>query len=157
VGPEEKESLRRRVARLAPEVSVVETRHEPVELVNSDGERAALDVLRGRPVAAFCGIGNPDAFRRTLADQGAMVSVFRTYADHHPYSRADVDELHGWAHGLGEETPVVTTQKDLVKLRLAQLGGRPLWALRISLRVEAGREEFERRLRAIVDGPSTGP
>jgi tetraacyldisaccharide 4'-kinase len=157
VGPGEKEALRQQVTRLAPGVPVVETRHQPVDLVNSDGETAALDVLRGRPVAAFCGIGNPDAFRRTLADQGATVSAFRTYADHHAYGRADVEELHGWAHGLGEGTPVVTTQKDLVKLRLTQLGGRPLWALRIGLHVEAGREEFESRLRAVVDGPSTEP
>jgi len=136
---------------------VVETRHEPVELVNSDGARAGLDVIQGRPVAAFCGIGNPDAFRRTLADLGVIVSACRTYADHHAYSRDDVDELHRWAHGLGEGAPVVTSQKDLVKLRVTQLGGRPLWALRICLRVEAGREEFEQRLRSLVDCPSTEP
>jgi tetraacyldisaccharide 4'-kinase len=128
-----------------------------MELVNSDGERTGLEVLRERPVAAFCGIGNPDAFRRTLADQGAVVSAFGAYADHHAYSRADVDDLHGWAHGLGEGTLVVTTQKDLVKLRLTRIGGHPLWALRICLDVEAGREEFERRLRAVVDHPWTEP
>jgi tetraacyldisaccharide 4'-kinase len=155
VGPDERGGLRRRVERLAPGVPVAEARHRPVELLNGDGERQSLDALRGRPVAAFCGIGNPDAFRRTLEDLGAAVSPFRVYADHHAYDRGDVDGLHEWARGLAEGTPVVTTQKDLVKLRLTRLGGRPLWALRICLHVEAGREEFERRLRAVVGDRST--
>jgi tetraacyldisaccharide 4'-kinase len=156
VGPEEKERLRRRVARLAAALPVVETRHEPVELVNDDGERENINMLRQRPVAAFCGIGNPDAFRRTLEDQGARVSAVRAFADHHAYSRADVEELDEWVRGMPEPTLAVTTQKDLVKLRLSQLGGRPLWALRIDLRIEAGGEEFEQRLRAAVDRPAPG-
>ncbi len=153
VGPEEREALRQQVARSAPGVPMVETCHEPVELINSEGDRTDLGVLRERPIAAFCGIGNPEAFRHTLVDQGASIAAFRTYADHHAYTRADVEELHDWVQSLGEGTLVVTTQKDLVKLRLPQLGGHPLWALRISLHMLRGREEFERRLRAVVDSP----
>jgi tetraacyldisaccharide 4'-kinase len=156
VGPDEKEGLRQHVERIAPGVPVVEARHEPLELVNSDGERATLDMIQGQPVAAFCGIGNPDAFHRTLADLGTSVAAFRSYPDHHAYTRQDVDELHGWTRGLDEGAPIVTTQKDLVKLRVPRLGGRPLWALRVSLHVENGREEFERRLRAVVAGSRTG-
>src|SRR5204863_366285 len=92
--------LRETVTRHAPQAPVVETQHGPVELVNSAQQRAALEDLRQRPVAAFCGIGNPEAFRRTLTDQGASLCDFRTYADHHPYSRADVEELRRWAGQL---------------------------------------------------------
>jgi tetraacyldisaccharide 4'-kinase len=157
VGPEEKERLRRQVERLAPGVPVAVARHAPVELINDDGERAPLEVLRERPVAAFCGIGNPGAFRRTLADQGAVVAAFRAYEDHHAYSRNDVDELCDWARARDEGAPVVTTQKDLVKLRLTRLGGRPLWAVRIRIHVETGREKFESRLRSVVNAPAAGP
>jgi tetraacyldisaccharide 4'-kinase len=153
VGPEEKVALRQQVARTAAGVPMVETCHAPVELINSEGDRTYLSVLRERPIAAFCGIGNPEAFRHTLVDQGASIAAFRTYADHHAYTRADVEELHDWVQSLGEGTLVVTTQKDLVKLRLPQLGSHPLWALRICLQLVAGREEFERRLRAVVDSP----
>src|SRR5262249_43947959 len=62
--------LREEVTRLAPGVPVVETRHRPVDLINSEHGRAELPRARGRPVAAFCGIGNPEAFRRTLTDLG---------------------------------------------------------------------------------------
>jgi hypothetical protein len=44
----------------------------------------------------------------------------------------------------------VTTQKDLVKLRLTRLGERPLWALQVRLHVEAGREALDRRLEEAV-------
>ena len=43
-------------------------RHRPVDLVNAERQAAGPGAsCRQRPVAAFCGIGNPEAFRRTLA------------------------------------------------------------------------------------------
>src|SRR5665213_207997 len=138
-----KARLRQEVARLAPDVPVIETTHRPVELVNSEGNAASLETLRGQPVAAFCGVGNPESFRRTLTDCGADVVAFRTYPDHHAYTRADVDDLRTWARELPPDCQVVVTQKDLVKLRLPRLGGLPLWSLRIRLHVATGAEELE--------------
>lgn len=145
----ERGRLREAVARLAPGVPVAETTHRPVDLSNGARVAAPLDRLRGRPVAAFCGVGNPEALRRTLRDLGADVVAFRTFPDHHPYTRADVDDLRGWAGRQATDCVVVTTQKDLVKLRLSDLGGRELWALRIRLHVEAGGEEFDRKLEGV--------
>ncbi len=71
----ERNRLKKTVARLAPEIPVAETTHRPVDLINCDRQEAPLTLLRERPVAAFCGIGNPEAFRRTLVDLGA----FRVY------------------------------------------------------------------------------
>jgi tetraacyldisaccharide 4'-kinase len=141
-----KARVRWEVERLAPAVPVIETTHCPVELVNSDGATAALDTLRGRTVAAFCGVGNPESFRRTLTDCGADVFAFRAYPDHHAYTRADVDDLRAWARGLPLDCQVVVTQKDLVKLRLPLLGDLLLWSLRIRLHVETGADELERLL-----------
>ncbi len=149
VGSAERGRLRETVARLAPGIPVAETMHRPVGLGNG-ARTAPLDELRGRPVAAFCGIGNPEAFRRTLRDLGANVVAFRTFPDHHAYARADVDDLRGWARSQTTDCVVVTTQKDLVKLRLTDLGGRELWALRIELHVEVGQDEFDRRLEAVI-------
>ncbi|MBI1915771.1 MAG: tetraacyldisaccharide 4'-kinase [Planctomycetes bacterium] len=133
VSQEQRAGLRQQVSRLAPQAPLVETRHGPVELANSEQRTESLALLGTRPVAAFCGIGNPEAFRRTLTDQGAAVCAFRTFPDHHPYSRGDVEELRRWAQQQPADCVVVTTQKDLVKLRLSDLAGRPLWALRIRL------------------------
>lgn len=146
------EHLRQAVARLAPDVPVVEAVHRPTALVNSDRAEAPLEQLAGRPVAAFCGIGNPGAFRRTLEDLGARPDAFRTFSDHHPYTRADVEELSAWARRQPADGAIVTTQKDLVKLRLSRLGGRELWALRVRLHVETGQDVLDRKLEQV---PST--
>lgn len=147
---EQRERLRQKIARIAPETPVIETTHRPMELSNSDGETSPLDLLREGPMAAFCGIGNPEAFRRTLRDLGARPADFRVYPDHHAYSRADVEELRRWAEGLPAGAVVVTTQKDLVKLRLSRLGDRPLWCLRIRLCVESGQDVLDGRLQSVL-------
>jgi tetraacyldisaccharide 4'-kinase len=126
---------------LVPGAPVAKTIHAPLELL-SGSAREGTEALRGRRVGAFCGIGNPDAFRATLTSLGADVRDFRSYPDHHPYTRADVDDLRAWAIGLPADAWVVTTQKDWVKLRITDLGGRPLWAVRVGLQFVEGGAEF---------------
>lgn len=148
------DAIRARVNRYAPDAPVAETVHQPETLVNSSGEIAPLDALRQHPVAGFCGIGNPEAFRRTLTDLGGNVIDFLAYPDHHPYSHDDVVELRRRAGSLPQDALVVTTQKDLVKLRLDQLSGRPLWAVRIGLAFRSGRPELERLLERVLPTPN---
>jgi tetraacyldisaccharide 4'-kinase len=131
---------------------VVETVHRPLELVNSEATAAPLQLVKDRPVAAFCGIGNPAAFRRTLTDLGGRLAAFRAFPDHHAYTRTDVDELRDWARSQAPDCAIVTSQKDLVKLRFVKLGSRELWALRIGLQIELGKETLDRQLRDVVSG-----
>ncbi len=142
--------LREEVVRLAPSAVIAEAVHGAVELVNSEQQTAPLALLAEKPVAAFCGVGNPEAFRRTLLGQGARLEAFRAYPDHYPYGRADVEALGDWLRGQGSAGLAVTTQKDLVKLRVPRLGGRVLWALRIRLEVVSGREGLEQKLRSVL-------
>jgi tetraacyldisaccharide 4'-kinase len=150
VSTSDREDLRKVIKALAPQASFAMTRHRAVELVNGD-KSTPLSMLDERPVAAFCGIGNPEAFRRTLTDLGVAVKTFRTYADHHAYTRKDVDELRAWARQQATDCVVVTTQKDLVKLRLTRLGPLPLWALRVRLHFDTGQQEFDCSLSSVID------
>jgi tetraacyldisaccharide 4'-kinase len=152
VSGEARGRLREQVSRFAPGVPVVESRHGPVELIDTEGQTERLERLRGATVAGFCGIGNPEAFQRTLEDLGADVGSFRTFPDHHGYSRADVEELRQWAGALPVGALVITTQKDLVKIRLPELSGRPLWALRILLQglEEGGLTDLDENLRSVM-------
>jgi tetraacyldisaccharide 4'-kinase len=145
VRPDELSRIRIQVRKLAPETPIVESEHRPVAWVNGD-RTTELDAFRGRPVAAFCGLGNPDAFRRTLVELGGEPIVWRTYPDHHAYSRDDIEELREWARPLPEDAVIATTQKDLVKIRLEHLGNRELWALRIGLHVRVGEDELARKI-----------
>jgi len=88
--------------------------------------------------------------RQTLAQLGADIRSFRTFPDHHAYARNDVEDLRVWARQQGTDCIVVTTQKDLVKLRLTQLSGHDLYALRVRLHFTSGQEVFDMKLMSVV-------
>jgi tetraacyldisaccharide 4'-kinase len=141
-----REQLRLQVHCWAPRALIAEASHRPLEMLRWQQQAASVEILRGASVAAFCGIGNPESFRRTLQDAGAGIVAFREFADHHAYSASDVEDLRGWAGKQAKDCLVVTTQKDLVKLRLSTLGGQALWALRVGLHFEAGQEALDQKL-----------
>jgi tetraacyldisaccharide 4'-kinase len=146
----ERDQLRQVIGQLAPGVPLAETRHRPVEMINSERISRPAEHLANRQVAAFCGIGNPEAFRKTLTGLGASVVAFKTYSDHHLYSQRDVEDLRNWARGQETASLVMTTQKDLVKLHLTRLEDKELWALRIGLQVETGQEVLNQKLQAVI-------
>jgi tetraacyldisaccharide 4'-kinase len=144
-----RESIRRRVAALAPQAAWCEAAHAPHELRDAAGQTQPIARLAGRRVAAFCGIGNPAAFRRTLKELGGEIAVWREFPDHHAYSTSDRAEL---AAAIGETNAeiAVTTHKDLVKMPVEQLGGRPLWALVIEMQLLAGGSALECALQDVL-------
>ena len=149
VAPKAVEAIRDVVTRIKPGLPIVESTHRPAQWCNASRQTADLETLKDRPLAGFCGLGNPDAFRHTLAKLGLNVIAWRTYPDHHPYARDDVEELRRWAGQLPAHAAVVTTQKDLVKLRLDRLGERELWALHIQLHVTSGQGALEGLLKTV--------
>ncbi len=144
-----REELRRTARRYAPRADWVEVRHAADTLVSSGGVSEPLESLRGRLVAAFCGIGNPAGFRHTLADCGFEVAGFREFPDHHRYTSSDIESLSQWAAGL-DIAAVVCTQKDLVKLDIARMDVHPLWAVSIGLEILGGEELLEARLQSLL-------
>ena len=105
-----------------------------------EDELLPLEQLGGRDVAAFSGIGRPEAFRKTLEQIGARVVDQRVFPDHFAYDRDTVRDLRHWASSQPEGTVMACTRKDLVKLRLADLGGPPLYAPQLELAIPDGRE-----------------
>lgn len=112
----------------------VEAAHRPVRLRSATSETQPLERLANARVTAFAGIGNPAAFRTSLANLGATLIGFRAFPDHHAYSAADLDAIREWSAGL-EADLVVTTLKDLVKVRTDRLGDIPLFALEIAMEI----------------------
>lgn len=141
--------LRRTAERHAGPLRWITSRHAPRDLIDSRGGSSPLEGLKGRRVGVFCGVGNPEGFRRTLAEVGVEPVDFRVFPDHHPYDRADVESLIRWATGHGADL-ALTTQKDLVKLRVDTLGPIPLRALRIELEILEGEEFLDRALAALT-------
>jgi tetraacyldisaccharide 4'-kinase len=155
VSDDRRREIHDEVRRQAGSVPVLDARHAPRDLIDGDGEASRLDGLSGARVAAFCGIGNPEGFRRTLAGLCGEVVGFRIFPDHHPYEADDVASLERWADDLGVDL-VLTTQKDLVKLRTSTLGGARLRALRIGLEIVGDPEPLETRLAMLLPEAHAG-
>lgn len=138
------------IRRIAPAVPVCLAIHEPVGWVNAFGEWRPVDSWTDRPAAAFCGVGNPSSFRKSLEALSVSILQWKTFPDHHDYSRSDLEKLDAWAANLPDDGIVLTTQKDLVKLHISEIGDRPLWALRIAFRVVHGQETLVELLRSVM-------
>jgi tetraacyldisaccharide 4'-kinase len=143
-------AIREWIAKRFPAIPVATTEHRPTELVGCDGETAELALLSQRPVAAFCGIGNPSAFRLTLESLGAKIVEFRVFADHHAYTREDIEDLTRWANSLPPDAVIATTQKDWVKIRVPAFANRALWAVRIGLCFRDGEDRITEVLETLI-------
>ena len=77
-------------------------------------DQSLIDGLNGDPVLGFAGIGRPNRFFATLRHAGANLVHQLSFADHHPYSEADLTRLQEDAARLG--AVLMTTKKDWVRL-----------------------------------------
>ncbi|MEO5924061.1 MAG: tetraacyldisaccharide 4'-kinase [Bryobacteraceae bacterium] len=68
-----------------------------------------------RKVAAFCGIGSPGAFWRTLEELGLEVDLRDAFPDHHRYQVSELETIARAAQSIGAEA-LVTTEKDMMNL-----------------------------------------
>ena len=84
-----------------------------------------------KPVFAFAGIGRPEKFVASLEASGAQVTGSCFFPDHHPYEEGEILQLKA----VAGEAMLVTTEKDFVRLTMAQREG-----IR-TLKVAAGFDE----------------
>jgi len=130
---------------------VLEVRLAPTALIADCGRGGSipLESLRGRRVAALCGIARPAAFRSSLEALGAEVRAERVFPDHHRYGPQDLQEAVSAARASGAEW-VATTDKDAIKLLEFPSPGIPLYALRIAADFGPDRERLVELLRSRI-------
>jgi tetraacyldisaccharide 4'-kinase len=156
VTAEARRAIHDEVERHAPQALWTESAHAPQKLLAASGREAELRSLKGQKVAAFCGLGNPAAFRHTLEQLGCRIIAFREYPDHYPYDRAEIQNLLKWSTSSAAAA-IVCSHKDLVKVAVDQLGERPLWALVIGLQILHGEMELAARLTNLLPKETTAP
>ena len=98
-------------------------------------------------VAAFCAIGNPQAFFKHLNRSGFDLTYTRAFADHYVYTQADVDAVTLSARAEGAEA-LLTTAKDAVKLRSLSFN-LPCFVVEIEFVFE-GEQTLRKMLREAV-------
>lgn len=108
-------------------------RRNPAALVLTARTVASAPEVSGR-VAAFCGIGQPEAFRRTLASLGIAPERFEAFADHHHYTAEDLRPL---AEGVDA---LLTTEKDLMNIGAALIEELKIAAVTIAIEVDHEEE-----------------
>jgi len=101
--------------------------------------------------AVFCGLGNPESYRRTLAGMGIEPADWVDFDDHHSYRP---NELRRLAQQFADRqaTAVLTTEKDAVNLcegSSALLDPLPLYWLKVAMEIDREDEfmdEIERQM-----------
>jgi tetraacyldisaccharide 4'-kinase len=125
-----------------------EATHRPTGLRQAGGATLPLESLRGRRIVACAGVGNPAAFRLSLEALGADIVAFRAFPDHHAYSPEDLDDLGSWAQ-REQATMLVTTLKDLVKIKRDDLRSTPVAAVEVAIEFVAGGDEMAALLASV--------
>jgi len=98
----------------------------------------------GWHVAIACGIGNPNAFSEDVLRAGINIVSESFFADHHPFTQQDLDQITRAAEDAGAEA-ILTTEKDAVRLQGLRLGGIPIYAAQLEL-----QSDDEIRLKSLL-------
>jgi len=92
-------------------------------------------------VAAFCGLGNPHSFWRTVEEMGIEIAYRWDFGDHHRYRPTELERLARQAMNAGADT-LVTTEKDVMNLCDGAVEiVKPLRMLWLKIGVEIEEEE----------------
>jgi tetraacyldisaccharide 4'-kinase len=104
--------------------AAIAARGQPVLSAHLKADDASVAALNGKRVLAFAGIGDPVRFFRTLRASGIEIVRERAFADHHPFSKSEIETLI--AEAKRDALTPVTTEKDMARLRSGE--GVPDWA-----------------------------
>ncbi len=104
------------VRRANPQAQIFRAGIEPEAWVDAaTGAHHLLDRPPFAAVGGFCGLGNPQSFRRTLERLGAGPSAWFEFDDHHRYRPKELRSMAHHAAATGASA-LVTTEKDAVNL-----------------------------------------
>ncbi len=118
---------------------------------------AADTVVRGSKVVALSAIANPERFHETLESRFDVVEKI-TFGDHHTYKVRDIKHISDVVKAHGENTIVITTEKDGVKLTsrkyIPEELQRRLFVLPIEINFRDGNEaQFIEKLNYEIKTP----
>jgi tetraacyldisaccharide 4'-kinase len=87
------------------------------------------------PVGAFCGLGQPRTFWRTLEILGVQAKPRMVFRDHHRYTADDLEEIGRQAAAAGAQA-LLTTEKDMMNLPAGAAPPLKIYCLRIGIEIE---------------------
>jgi tetraacyldisaccharide 4'-kinase len=141
--------LRRRIAELNPTADLIECIHSPLYLEDVfTSERVGLDRIKGRKVASFSGIAQPESFEQSLVKQGAELVYSKRFADHHRFTQQEVLNAINRSKKRQAEI-IITTQKDAVRFPKIDRRDLPIYFMRVEIKIVSGADGFHDCVRKI--------
>jgi tetraacyldisaccharide 4'-kinase len=135
------ESVLRRYNSAAP---IFHARTVPLKWRDGGETEFEPDFFKDKRAVAFCGLGNPLAFWRTLRRLGIEPLACYEYEDHHQYTPSEIRRLAQHARDMGADV-LLTTAKDAVNLDAdypAIVGEEKLYWLEIGTEIDRKEELF---------------
>jgi tetraacyldisaccharide 4'-kinase len=118
--------------------------HKPKDIVAGDySVTKPISELKGKKVSAFCGIANPDSFKKTLSITGAQVLLFDIFPDHHLYKKSELEKIkRGFIDCRADY--LITTEKDAMRLQNNHEFIKILSILRVEMEIKSSAQQFEK-------------
>lgn len=126
-----------------------ESRHAPQTLRDeSSDQETSLDQLRGAKIGALSALAGNEEFFASLEAMGAKLVARLARRDHHRWSEHEIRRFSHSAQAQGA-TMLLTTEKDVVKIKPSWSHRLPLYSLPIALDIARGDELLERIIAAL--------
>tara|TARA_B100001750_G_scaffold92937_1_gene73321 strand:- start:721 stop:1767 length:1047 start_codon:yes stop_codon:yes gene_type:complete len=108
------------------------------KLLTSNDQTMMID--ENISVLAISGIADTQSFHKTLERAGINVCETITFIDHHNYVQKDIDEILNKAQNCNADI-IVTTEKDMVKLKNYDFDKFMLYSLEIEFQIDIQSEQ----------------
>ncbi|MBI1941441.1 MAG: tetraacyldisaccharide 4'-kinase [Acidobacteria bacterium] len=139
---EDSQPLEDRVRSVNPQAGIFHARTALCGVVEvASGTAYSWQEPGARPVAAFCGIGNPQGFFADLRHWGFRVVEESAFPDHRVYTSTDLRRLAERARKVGAAA-LVTTEKDVMNFPSTWEAETPVLACAIRMEIVES-EAFE--------------
>jgi len=145
--------IEKKLEAINPDMIIAKSIHAPTYVKSADNKEISLEHLKGKKISAFCGIGNPEAFFRTIKQLGGNLIGSKIYNDHHHYTNDCLADIYEKA-GVLKADLILTTQKDWTKIKRLTLLKKdiPLGYIGIEMKFLAG----EKKLRGLIEKALAG-
>lgn len=140
-GPEIFQPLEKKIREIHPSSQVFHSHYEPVSLVGPQEEQEEFHSLKGKKILALSGIANSNYFTSLLRKCGMEIVREAIFPDHHLYTKKDLPFIEEKSRGVDY---IVTTEKDMVKLKKLNMDRLPLRALRIEVKIWEEKQFYQR-------------
>ena len=90
-------------------------KNRPIINAQINIENEYINNFKNKNVVAFCGLGYPEKFYKTLKEIGCNLRHTESFPDHYKYKDSKIKKLINKANALN--SLLITTEKDHIKIK----------------------------------------